>query len=178
MDNEMILRLFEVVYDKHQDKPMPFIQEELYRTVLAVSDVERRLRERDCECLTEKEPEDNKRHRLSPENLKIKDPEAIQQSVGEDAITCCICGHEFQSLGAHLRRTHGISAREYCELCGLPEDTVLMSKNYYQKAQQYAMRAFQSLPRRRRKNEGNFNEEEFMEIGYDDISDLPEMERS
>ena len=67
---------------------------------------------------------------LTKDDLVIKNPKKIRETFGEDSIICCICGEQFKSLGAHLRRAHNMSSTEYCKLCDLPEDTVLMSKNY------------------------------------------------
>ena len=171
LDSETVLRLFEIIYSRNQDKSMLFIQEELYNACCAIIKTEERLNA--CE-EAEAKPSEEKKKSFTVKDMAIKDPKKIRESISEDSITCCICGQSFQSLGAHLRRTHGVSAKEYCGLCGLSEDTVLMSKSYYRKAQQYAMRAFKSLPRnRRRDDDEDFNEAEFKEIGFDDVEDLP-----
>lgn len=62
---------------------------------------------------------------------KINTPEGIQNSIGENFITCCICGrNDFKSLSRHLK-SHGMDAEEYIRLCGFPSNTRLMAKTYY-----------------------------------------------
>lgn len=52
----------------------------------------------------------------------------------DDAIVCCICGKSFNSLPIHLKRIHKTTPELYNKLCGYPEDTVLMSRNYEEKS--------------------------------------------
>lgn len=49
-----------------------------------------------------------------------------------DTIECLECGKQFQFLGRHLPRMHGIDCDEYRELWGLPAMTPLAGQAYRQ----------------------------------------------
>lgn len=52
------------------------------------------------------------------------------EAIGEESITCCICGKKCDNLTrAHLFE-HGLSMEEYRNLCGYPSDLKLFSKRY------------------------------------------------
>lgn len=86
---------------------------------------------------------------MKKSDLRIKSRAEIDAAIGEDKITCCICRAQFSSLGAHLKRVHHVSPKDYIRVCGYPAGTKLMSKNYLVKARANAKHAQQNLPRNR-----------------------------
>lgn len=161
MADETDLRLFEIIYTQNHDRPMDFIQNEVYNAKKALLENDKRFHDEKCPCEHEEvkqnegvEPvridEPQNKAVITRDSLVIKNPKKIKESIGDDEIVCCICGKKFQTLAAHVARTHGMTSKEYLNLVGLPEDTPLMSKNYYQKARAYAKNAFAALPRNRK----------------------------
>lgn len=56
------------------------------------------------------------------DSLKVKPSDAI----GEDKVSCCICGKEFSSLTAkHIAKHNGLDKIHYLKLCGYPQDQLL-----------------------------------------------------
>lgn len=72
--------------------------------------------------------------------LRVKPQDAIT----EDAIFCCICGEERQSLTAKHLATHDITVEEYKKLCGYPSDQPLMSGRRLAKSKEIIARAQQA----------------------------------
>ena len=50
-----------------------------------------------------------------------------------DNIQCLLCGRLFKSLGNHVRKTHGMSPREYKIMYGLPLNRGLSSHGFHNK---------------------------------------------
>ena len=135
------LQLFQIIYAQYPDKPMEFIQEEVLKAkmaLLANSEVLAAKAEND-----KKAAEDNGPRfvELKKSDLLYKTRSEIDNAIADDSITCCICGRKMNSLGAHLKRVHHVNPKDYNRVCGYPEDTILMSKNYLVKARANAEKA-------------------------------------
>ena len=127
------LQLFQIIYGANPDKPMEFIQEEVLKAKKALLDncVKMELEANNI-------PDDGKKKpvyvELKKSDLVFKTRTEIDDALGEDSITCCICGRKMNSLGAHLRRTHHVNPDDYIRVCGYPEGTSLMGKTLLKNA--------------------------------------------
>ena len=135
------LQLFQTIYAQNPDKPMEFIQQ-------AVFDAKQALMENDvkiAQMQAEKENQDNKEKfqyvPVDKANFAIKGRAQIAAAIGDDEITCCICGKKMKSLGAHLKRFHHVDPKEYIRVCGYPEGTNLMAKNVLEKSREIVKKA-------------------------------------
>lgn len=72
--------------------------------------------------------------------LRVKPQDAIT----EDAIFCCICGEQRQSLTTKHLATHDITVEDYKKLCGYPADQPLMSGKRLAKSKEIIARAQQA----------------------------------
>jgi len=63
-----------------------------------------------------------------PESYKPAVP--IKKSVGNDYVTCLVCGKQLKALKRHIRSAHGMDETDYREAFGLPRDHPLVSRNY------------------------------------------------
>ena len=155
MSDDRDIRIFEIIYNKCSNKPMSFIKKEVIEAQKALLDANEELKnyqpsagfdEDGAFIVTE---EEKVPCQLTRDDLMLKKPKEIRESIGKEWITCCICGKNFKTLGAHLKRTHNISAEEYLKICGLPEDTVLMSQDHYLQTQENIRNAYETRTKKR-----------------------------
>lgn len=138
------LKLFEIIYAQHKDKPMTFIQEELLKAKKALIENNAKLEAEKLEAEKNQKTEEKKEIsfvELKKSDLIIKNRAEIDEAIGENGITCCICGKTKQTLGKHLKRVHHVDPKEYIRVCGYPENTALMGKKLLEKAQANARKA-------------------------------------
>ena len=124
--DDIDLKLFEIIYAANPDKPMEFVQEQVYRAKLALNEVNATIRA--AQEATEAQPEKHIFAELKKSDMVLKTRAEIDAALGDDSVTCCICGKKLVSLGAHLKRTHNINPDDYIKVCGYPEGTSLMAK--------------------------------------------------
>ena len=67
-------------------------------------------------------------------------------AVTDDYITCAFCMQNFDQLGGHLKRKHGIKAKDYKRILGLPQNFPLMSKKRAKEAQDNINRIREQSP--------------------------------
>jgi predicted transcriptional regulator len=53
-----------------------------------------------------------------------------QQRVGDDHVTCLVCGKRMKALKRHIRTAHGMDEQDYRETFDLPREHPLVSRNY------------------------------------------------
>lgn len=82
--------------------------------------------------------------------LRVKPQDAIT----EDAIFCCICGEERQSLTTKHLATHDITVEDYKKLCGYPANQPLMSGKRLAKSKEIIARAQQARLDKRASQQG------------------------
>ncbi|MBW1918262.1 MAG: MucR family transcriptional regulator [Deltaproteobacteria bacterium] len=76
----------------------------------------------------------------------------IEESVKDDHITCLVCGKNFRTLKAHLRRAHQLSPADYYKAYGLdPKRYPLVSRNYSEQRKSLAKKMGLGELRRRKK---------------------------
>lgn len=78
-----------------------------------------------------------------PEEAKeappLKAAVPIEESVKDDYITCLVCGKNFRTLKAHIRRAHNMSPADYYTAFGLdPKKYPLVSRKYSEQRQALA----------------------------------------
>ena len=146
-------KLFEIIYANHAGQPWEFIQEQLLKAkeaLLVNDEIITRQKEINARVAVSV---DSSFIPLSKADLVIKSRADIDAAIGDDTITCCICGRSFKSLGAHLKRQHKVDPEDYRRVCGYPADTSLMSRNYLKTARSLAINAISHLPRNRATSE-------------------------
>ena len=145
------LQLFQIVYAQNPGKPMEFIQEEVLKAKKALLENSKLLASK---AASENAAADTKTPHyveLKKSDLMLKTRSEIDEAIGDDQITCCICRKKMNSLGAHLKRVHHVDPKDYIRVCGYPEGTNLMSKNLLNKARANVERAL-SMRRSRNHN--------------------------
>ncbi|MBQ7607679.1 MAG: MucR family transcriptional regulator [Desulfovibrionaceae bacterium] len=154
-DEAIDVKIFEIVYNKHPNEPMTFIQEEALKMQIAMHQNKMYLKHILDNPSNEKQFMPNATQAMpKPKKEKpaidaaavrdvstwrISDPEEMKNSIGDDEIKCCICHNEkqhFKTLNRHLRGAHGISPEEYRTLCGINQNIPLMAKKVYEAAAQ------------------------------------------
>jgi predicted transcriptional regulator len=55
-----------------------------------------------------------------------------QKAIGQDRITCLVCGKAFKTLKRHLSQKHDMSPADYREAFGLSKDYPLVAPGYSQ----------------------------------------------
>lgn len=76
-------------------------------------------------------------------------------SITEDAIFCCICGEQRQSLTAKHLAKHGVTVEEYKKVCGFPPNQPLMSGKRLAKSKEIIERAQKARLEKRKKEESD-----------------------
>lgn len=71
-----------------------------------------------------------------PQNLEPVMPP--QKAVGNDAITCLVCGKSFKTLKRHLKNAHDMTPEQYREAFGLSKDYPLVAPNLSEQRRQVA----------------------------------------
>ncbi|MBQ7606816.1 MAG: MucR family transcriptional regulator [Desulfovibrionaceae bacterium] len=150
------IKIFEIVYNKHPNEPMSFIQEEALKMQIAVHRNKVYMKQYMDENFAA-QPVDGVSSVMSPimpsgmpsidngvktkspalpiekpdvSTWLINDPEEMKKSISEDRIKCCVCGKEMTMMSRHLDK-HGLTADEYRRLIGVEPNTPLMAKGYY-----------------------------------------------
>lgn len=67
---------------------------------------------------------------VEPPRVELKPAVPVKKSVGSDHIVCLEDGLKFKSLKRHLQSHHGLSATEYREKWGLPNDYPMVAPGY------------------------------------------------
>jgi len=82
----------------------------------------------------------------------LKPAVPIEESVKDDHITCLVCGKNFRTLKAHLRRAHHMVPADYYKAYGLdPKNYSLVSKQYSEQRKSLAKKMGLGELRRRKK---------------------------
>lgn len=143
--------IFWAVCEKFADQPMEFIMAQYAKAKRMNMEIERLTHwditepeePEEEEIVTESEVEqveEAPKKKLTKRRFII-DPAV---SITDDAITCCICGAQFQSLTKKHLAKHDTTPEEYKRVCGFPPSTPLMSKKHFEKSQQIITRAQQA----------------------------------
>ncbi len=130
------LRLFQIIYAQHADKPMEFVQAEVLKAKEALLANNRIIEAKMAEMQAAKEDTKIAYIEISKADLAIKTRAEIDAAIEDDGITCCLCRKKMKSLGAHLKRVHHVNPKDYIRVCGYPEGTSLMCKEVLAKAQE------------------------------------------
>ena len=123
------LQLFQIIYAQNPDKPMEFIQEEVLKAKQALLENSNRLAAQAASEVAAAEKKTQSFVELKKSDLMLKSRAEIDEAIGDDHITCCICNRKMNSLGAHLKRVHHVDPKDYVRVCGYPEGTRLMGRN-------------------------------------------------
>lgn len=138
--------IFAAICNRCSDQPIEFIMEQYEKAKRLNMDIEKRIgngntAENAPECdvaaaeiIEEVEPPKKKYTRRM---LKVKP----QDSITDDAIFCCICGEERQSLTQKHLACHDISVEDYKKLCGYSPDQPLMSNRRLARSREIIGRA-------------------------------------
>lgn len=152
--------IFKAIWEKFPDQPIEFVMAQYAKAKRINMEIER-LTNWEMEEEPEDEPEEDvteveveeakpvRRRRLSRRGFKVK-PE---DSITDDAIYCCICGEERQSLTAKHLAKHDVTVEEYKRACGFPENQPLMSRKRLAKSKEIIERAQQARLEKRKQNE-------------------------
>lgn len=136
--------LFQVIFAKSENKPIEQIMQEVVRAKYAYDKAEKEL---ETAGMTSKpqvieaapEPEEQMEpretvaqlRRLTRRSLKY-DPDL---AIGDQTITCCLCGAELKSISATHLRMHNTTPEAYRKACGYDPSRPLMANEYYKKMQ-------------------------------------------
>ncbi|MBD5642159.1 MAG: MucR family transcriptional regulator [Desulfovibrio sp.] len=148
--------IFRAVCEKFQDQPMEFIMAQYAKAKHMNMEIERLTHwdlkdseePEEAEVVTEAEVEEVEaapRKKLTKRRL-IMDPAA---SITDDAIYCCVCGAEFQSLTRKHLAKHDTTPEEYRKVCGFAPDTPLMSKKRFADSKKIIARAQEARLKKR-----------------------------
>ena len=135
------LQLFQIIYAQNPDKPMEFIQEEVLKAKQALLENSNRLAAQAASEVAAAEKKTQSFVELKKSDLMLKSRAEIDEAIGDDHITCCICNRKMNSLGAHLKRVHHVDPKDYVRVCGYPEGTKLMGRALLEKARANVERA-------------------------------------
>lgn len=144
--------IFQAICARFADQPIEFIMEQYEKAKTLNRQIEQRSGTAfgassvtDPGCVTvveefEPVPELAPKKRYTKRSLKVKPQDAIT----DNAIFCCICGAERQTITARHLATHDISVEDYKRLCGYPADMPLMSHKRLAKSKEVIARAQQA----------------------------------
>lgn len=147
--------IFAAICSRCSDQPIEFIMEQYEKAKRLNMDIEKRIGNGDT---AENAPEcdvaasETKEEAAPPKKkytrrmLKVKP----QDSITDDAIFCCICGEERQSLTQKHLACHDISVEDYKKLCGYSPDQPLMSNRRLARSKEIIARAQQARIDKRR----------------------------
>ncbi|MBQ9406371.1 MAG: MucR family transcriptional regulator [Desulfovibrio sp.] len=130
--------LFKTIYERHGDKPIEFVMQEVAKAKASYLKAEIDLHNLsndptptpnetvETEAIPLPEMELTKKKRYTKRSLQGRDP---QQAIQDDTIMCCLCGETKTSISsAHLKSVHGITPDEYRKLCGYAPNQQLACK--------------------------------------------------
>lgn len=148
--------IFRAVCEKFQDQPIEFIMAQYAKAKHMNMEIERLAHweiaeseePEEAEIVTEadiEEVETPPRKKLTKRRL-IKDPAT---SITDDAICCCVCGAEFQSLTRKHLAQHDTTPEEYRKVCSFAPDTPLMSKKRYDASKKIIAKAQEARLKKR-----------------------------
>ena len=140
--------IFQAVWERFSDQPIEIVMEQYEKARKLNLDIEKRMgaiqpvtvpetETTEVETIEEVAEEMPPRKKFTKRNLKVKPENAIT----ENAIICCLCGAERQSLTSKHLATHGITVEEYKKLCGYPPNQPLMSLQRHAKSRENIVRA-------------------------------------
>ncbi len=138
--------IFAAICSRCSDQPIEFIMEQYEKAKRINMDIEKRIDNGDT---VEESPEcaltaaeiiekvESPKKKYTRRKLKVKP----QDSITDDAIFCCICGEERQSLTQKHLACHDISVEDYKKLCGYSPDQPLMSNRRLARSREIIGRA-------------------------------------
>ena len=138
--------LLKLVMDRYPEQPIPFIIEQFTELKAGLVQANGKLaavesEEIPCEAkngeTTQGADGVASKKKFTKRNLVVR-PE---ESIGDDKVTCCLCGRNFQNLTIRHLSSHGISVEEYKKLCGFAPEQTLISKNLLTRLQENVQKA-------------------------------------
>lgn len=147
--------IFAAICSRCSDQPIEFIMEQYEKAKRLNMDIEKRIGNGDtaenapeCDVAASETTEEAAppKKKYTRRMLKVKP----QDSITDDAIFCCICGEERQSLTQKHLACHDISVEDYKKLCGYSPDQPLMSNRRLARSKEIIARAQQARIDKRR----------------------------
>lgn len=144
--------IFAAIFEKFIDQPIEVVMSQYEKAKMLNIEIEKRVantlaqeneppvEELIVEEVEDIEPAPEPKKKYTKRNLKVKPQDAIT----ENAIFCCICGEERQSLTAKHLAGHDLTVPEYKKLCGYGPKTPLMSGKRLAKSREIISRAQQA----------------------------------
>ena len=142
-------KILKLVMDRCPEQPIPFIIEQFTELKAGLVQANSKLaaaesEEIPCEAksgeTTQDADETAPKKKFIKRNLVVR-PE---ESIGDDSVTCCLCGRSFQNLTIRHLFSHGISVEEYKKLCGFAPEQTLICKNLLTRLQENVQKAQQA----------------------------------
>jgi len=133
--------LFKTIYERHGDKPIEMVMEEVAKAKASYLKAEMALLNQakdvtpketiETEAIALPDGEAAKKKRYTKRSLQGRDP---KKAIKEKTIMCCLCGDEKPSIStAHLKNVHQITPDDYRKLCGYDEKQQLACKELQKK---------------------------------------------
>lgn len=72
------------------------------------------------------------------QEAKVEPVMAPERAIGQDAITCLVCGKSFKTLKRHLKNAHDMNPQDYRQTFGLDKSYPLVAPNLSQQRAQVA----------------------------------------
>lgn len=142
--------IFNAICERFSDQPIEFVMAQYAKAKRLNMEIER---------LTSWEPDDDMEsgngaeceagvdEAPAPVKKKLTKRRFIinpRDSITEDAIFCCICGEQRQSLTAKHLAKHDVTVEEYKRVCGFPPEQPLMSGKRLAQSKEIIARAQQA----------------------------------
>lgn len=139
--------IFTAICERFPDQPIEFIMQQYEKARVINQQIEKRseaeslaVQEPVVEAVVETEEEtESLQKRFPKRKFKVK----AQDSITHDAIYCCLCGAERQSLTRKHLAQHGITVEEYKKICNFPPTQPLMSGKKLEKSKEIIAHAQQ-----------------------------------
>lgn len=133
--------IFRAICERFADQPIEFIMAQYEKARMMNMEIERRsmppspmetgpATEETASVVEVVEERAPRKKRYTRRSFKVQPEDAIT----DDAIYCCICGVERQSLTSKHLGTHDLTVEEYKKLCNYPQGTALMSGKHLEKS--------------------------------------------
>ena len=140
--------IFQAVWERFSDQPIELVMEQYEKARRLNLDIEKRMgaippvAPTEVAAVAEETEEETvetvpARRKYTKRHLKVKPENAIT----DNAIICCLCGAERQSLTSKHLAAHDITVDEYKKLCGYPPNQALMSGQRHAKSRENIVRA-------------------------------------
>lgn len=143
--------IFQAICERYKDQPIEFIMAEYEKARRINMEIEQRAapvfqqyvslsQDQTMEDARYSEEAEQPKKKYSRRNFVVK----AQDAITEDAIYCCICGAQRQTLTSRHLAMHGLSVEDYKKLCGYPQEQALMSGKRLVKSKEIIARAQQA----------------------------------